>query len=202
MAITGLRQQTLRDKIMKIQQQLNVPKTHHNAFGGYDYRSVSDILEAVKPLAAEQRCVVVLDDDLVQIGDRFYVKSSAYLLDCDTDEYIVECGFARETLGRPKMDDAQVTGSASSYARKYALNGLFAIDDTVDIDAQEAGDGKAKELTNAEKVALAKKEAAKITNRVQFMAWQQKYMGYLSGDNADENLLAIAKKISTQFPKK
>jgi hypothetical protein len=120
--------------LVKIQAELKAPKNQTNAFGKYKYRSAEDIVEAVKPILNKYGTALVISDEVVQVGDRIYVKATATLLD-GTDESISVSGFAREEEVKKGMDSAQITGSASSYARKYALNGLFAIDDTKDSDA-------------------------------------------------------------------
>ena len=125
----------IRQKLQGIQSSLKAPKGQTNKFGGYKYRSCEDILTAVKPLLAEWGCSLTISDSIVEVSGRIYVKAVASLLDNDTDIGILCAGFARETETKKGMDDAQITGSASSYARKYALNGLFAIDDTKDPDA-------------------------------------------------------------------
>lgn len=124
-------------KLQGIQSSLKAPKGQTNKFGGYKYRSCEDILTAVKPLLQEWGCSLVISDDIVELGvdSRVYVKAEAMLYDNDSDGIIHANGFAREAGTKKGMDDAQITGSASSYARKYALNGLFAIDDTKDPDA-------------------------------------------------------------------
>lgn len=125
----------IRQKLQGIQSSLKAPKGQTNKFGGYKYRSCEDILTALKPLLAEWGCSIVIDDNLDTCGGRVYIKATASLTDNDSDEVISTSGFAREAEFKKGMDDAQITGSASSYARKYALNGLFAIDDTKDPDA-------------------------------------------------------------------
>jgi hypothetical protein len=115
-------------KLLEIQKKLDVPKNQLNKFGGYKYRSCEDILEALKPLLDEP---VILADEIVQIGDRYYVKATAKYGEVEVTAY------AREEETKKGMDASQITGSASSYARKYALNGLFAIDDTKDADTQD-----------------------------------------------------------------
>lgn len=120
------------EKLAQIQTKLAVPKGRENTFGEFLYRSAEDILRAVKPLLAERNLLLTLNDSIEMLGNRFYVKSTASLTDIETGEEITVQAMARETESRPKMDDAQVTGSSSSYARKYALCGLFAIDDSSD----------------------------------------------------------------------
>lgn len=117
-------------KVSEIQNTLKAPKSQYNSFGKYKYRNCEDILEGVKPLLSG--LVLTMCDDVVLIGDRFYVKATATLT--DGKESISNAAFARESLSKKGMDDSQITGTASSYARKYALNGLFCIDDTKDAD--------------------------------------------------------------------
>ena len=119
-------------KLAEIQQALKAPKNQKNSFGGYNYRSCEDILEAVKPLL--DGCALVLQDEIVEVGGRVYVKATAQLLGGEDGPYEATA-YAREAETKKGMDDAQITGSASSYARKYASNGLFCIDDTKDADA-------------------------------------------------------------------
>ena len=121
------------DKLVLIQQELKAPKNQRNNFGKYNYRSCEDILEAVKPLANREGCVVTVSDQVILVGDRIYVKATAQITDGNKE--IETTAFAREPEQQKGMNEAQITGSASSYARKYALNGLFAIDDTKDADA-------------------------------------------------------------------
>lgn len=121
------------EKLIKIQQELKVPKNRRNTFGNYNYRSAEDIVEAAKPLCNENGLVLNLSDEMVEVGGRVYVKATASLNDGTMS--MVAQGWAREAETKKGMDEAQITGSASSYARKYALNGLFAIDDVADPDA-------------------------------------------------------------------
>lgn len=122
-------------KLNEIQQKLKVPKGHRNTFANYDYRNAEDILEAVKPLLGE--AVLTLNDEIVQLGDRYYVKSTASLLDAEEKFTYTTSGYAREPLEKKGSDASQITGAASSYARKYALCGLFCIDDGEDADNQD-----------------------------------------------------------------
>lgn len=119
-----------------IQAELKAPKGNFNSFGKYKYRSCEDIVEAVKPLLADHRCHLVLSDDVVAVLDRVYIKATATIFK-GTEIIGQATAFAREALEKKGMDDSQITGSASSYARKYALNGLLAIDDTKDADTDE-----------------------------------------------------------------
>lgn len=125
-------------EMVLIQNKLNAPKNQRNNFGGYNYRSCEDILEAVKPLLQETNCTLTVSDDIVQVSDRIYVKATATLRTPGGATYTTTA-FAREAVSKKGMDDSQVTGSTSSYARKYALNGLFCIDDNKDPDALNNG---------------------------------------------------------------
>lgn len=122
------------EELKKIQQELKAPKNLTNKFGGYKYRSAEGILEAVKPLLGKNNCVLTISDDVVMVGDRIYIKAIATLTN-KAGASISATAFAREEEAKRGMDAAQLTGSCSSYARKYALNGLFCIDDTKDADA-------------------------------------------------------------------
>ena len=130
----------LLDALIYIQTKLKAPKSQLNKFGGYKYRNCEDILEAVKPLCAETKTYLKIADDIVEIGGRIYVKSTASLYGFDDVE--TATAYAREEESKKGMDGSQVTGASSSYARKYALNGLFGIDDTKDSDTTNVGDGE------------------------------------------------------------
>ena len=132
---------TIYEKLAAIQQELNCPKKNENKFGGYMYRKAEDILEAVKPLLAKYGCILTCHDDLVNIGERYYIKATAILHDIKEGGCWQTTAYAREEETKKGMDGSQITGASSSYARKYALNGLFAIDDTADSDTTNVGDG-------------------------------------------------------------
>lgn len=127
----------IQKKLMEIQKALNVPKGNYNAFGKYKYRSCEDILEAVKPILQKNKTTLILSDSIEYIGDRHYIKATATLYDLEKDENITATAYAREELTKKGMDASQITGCASSYARKYALNGLFCIDDVKDADTMD-----------------------------------------------------------------
>ncbi len=127
------------------QNELKAPKNQYNNFGKYSYRSCEDILEAAKPVCAKRGLLLIVSDEIVQFGERYYVKATASIYDAQDggDNFIKASAFAREPLDKKGMDDSQITGAASSYARKYALNGLFCIDDTKDTDTRNnAENGK------------------------------------------------------------
>ena len=125
----------IQEKLMNIQYELKCNKSQYNSFGRYAYRSSEDILEAVKPLLYKYKATLVINDDIVLIGDRFYVKATSKITDIETGECVESTAFAREDESQKGMSSAQVTGSVSSYARKYSMNALFAIDDNKDADS-------------------------------------------------------------------
>ena len=125
------------EKLMNIQSELKAPKGQFNKFGNYKFRSCEDILEAVKPICKKYNTALILSDTLQNIGDRYYIKAEATLIDIENGEHVENSAFAREEETKKGMDGSQITGTASSYARKYALNGLFNIDDTKDADTNE-----------------------------------------------------------------
>lgn len=125
------------EKLSNIQTELKAPKGQYNSFGKYKYRSCEDILEALKPIVAKNKATLILSDELVNIGERYYIKSTATLIDTEEEKQVQNTAYAREELEKKGMDGSQITGTASSYARKYALNGLFNIDDTKDADTDE-----------------------------------------------------------------
>ena len=125
----------LSKKILKVQAELKAPKNQYNSFGKYKYRSAEDILEGLKPLLAKNELLQTISDEIVLVGDRFYIKATVTVR--HGEEEISVSGYAREALNKKGMDESQITGTASSYARKYALNGMWAIDDTKDSDTDE-----------------------------------------------------------------
>lgn len=124
-------------KLLQIQTELKAPKGQYNSFGKYKYRSCEDILEAVKPLCKKYNATLILSDTLENIGERYYIKARAILIDIEDGTAMENSAYAREEQEKKGMDGSQITGTASSYARKYALNGLFNIDDTKDADTDE-----------------------------------------------------------------
>lgn len=168
----------INKKLMNIQMELKAPKGQYNSFGKYKYRSCEDILEAVKPLLEKNNCTLTINDTLEYIGDRYYIKATAVLMDIEDDEQIItNCGYAREELEKKGMDGSQITGTASSYARKYALNGLFLIDDTKDADTDEY---------------KLKQEAEKIITQAQVKALQTS----INNNKIDESIVNM---IITQY---
>lgn len=136
-------------ELVSIQSELKAPKGQFNSFGKYKYRSCEDVLEALKPLLKENECFLNMSDEIVLIGNRYYIKATATITNNSGTSLSVSA-FAREEESKKGMDASQLTGATSSYARKYALNGLFAIDDNKDADATNKGDEKKEERRNGE----------------------------------------------------
>lgn len=153
------------EKLNKIQTELKAPKGQYNDFGKYKYRSCEDILEAIKPFLTETKMVLTINDEIVFIGNRFYVKATAVLTDCENENsFIHNTAFAREDDSKKGMDGSQITGSSSSYARKYALNGLFAIDDTKDADTDENAKQQGNSTRTQEHERITKEDVQLMRN--------------------------------------
>jgi hypothetical protein len=147
------------EKLLKIQTELKAPKGQFNSFGKYKYRSCEDITEAVKPLLSKYKCTLLTTDELVLIGERYYIKATAKLYDAENNTLIEKTdGYAREEESKKGMDGSQITGASSSYARKYALNGLFAIDDNKDSDSTNKHDEKISDLDSIKKAEIILRE--------------------------------------------
>lgn len=156
----------IQTKLLHVQSKLKAPKSQYNKFGGYNYRNCEDIQEAAKPLLQEVKAILVVGDELIQISDRFYIKATAHFIDCESENEISNTAYAREEPEKKGMDASQVTGSSSSYARKYALNGLFCIDDVKDADNQNNSNNGKKTASNPKplsdaKVSNSKKQESK-----------------------------------------
>lgn len=169
-------------ELIAIQSELKAPKSQFNKFGGYKYRKAEDILEAVKPLLAKQKCTLIITDDVVLIGNRIYVKATATIKnekgECETTN-----GWAREEETKKGMDGSQITGASSSYARKYALNGLFAIDDNADSDTTNDGQQQTQQQAQTQ---------AQQTASNQFKSNDlNEGLGYLSRCVSKDNLLWV-----------
>lgn len=153
-------------ELIEIQNRLNAPKSRVNKFGGYNYRNCEDILDGLKPLLLEQHCTLIITDEVVQVGSRYYVKATATITNSEGKSQTVTA-LAREEEDKKGMDAAQITGACSSYARKYALNGLFLIDDSQDPDTQPPKETatktpeKPKETTKEEPKTTFNLESAK-----------------------------------------
>ena len=133
-------------KLIEVQTKLKAPKSQYNSFGKYSYRNCEDILEALKPILHEVGATIIISDEVVSVNERYYVKATVKFIDTETGEVVEASANAREEDNKKGMDSSQLTGSTSSYARKYALNGLFAIDDTKDSDFTNTHDKEKKTL--------------------------------------------------------
>lgn len=138
-------------KLTVVQAKLKAPKNQFNKFGNYKYRSCEDILEALKPVLNEEKATVFISDSIERIESRYYVKATATFIDSETGETVSNTAYAREPENKKGSDESQITGASSSYARKYALNGLFLIDDTKDEDTEERQNEKKNRANKAEK---------------------------------------------------
>lgn len=164
---------SLNDKLINIQSTLKAPKGQFNSFGKYPYRSCEDILEAVKPLLKDNGLSLRIEDDVVCVGDRYYIKATAILSDGESE--IKTTAFAREEANKKGMDSSQVTGATSSYARKYALNGLFAIDDNKDSDTTNTGNNTTNTAKNKGNTTAAKDSALTEETKKKINAGLLKY---------------------------
>ena len=177
-----------------IQSKLNAPKDLKNDFGKYFYRSCESILRALKPLLEETKCTLTITDDVVQIGERFYVKATATLKN-ESGGIETASAFAREPINKKGMDDSQVTGATSSYARKYALNGLFAIDDSRDSDVTNVGDSASGGKADNKTLSAAIKELGKAKNEAELQAAWFKYPQFAN----DQNFIAAYQTNNNKF---
>ena len=154
-------------KLLKIQCGLKVPKNKYSEFGNFHFRSCEDILEAAKPICEENGCVITLYDEITQVGDRYYVRATATIFDIESEESFVTSAWAIEEEIKPKLDRSQTTGSASSYARKYALNALLAIDDTADADTLNDAEQKEKQKEKKTEYKPVQKQPTSSTQYAQ-----------------------------------
>lgn len=154
------------EKLLNIQNELKAPKNQFNKFGNYKYRNAEDILEAVKPICLKYKAVINVRDTIIQVGDRYYVEATAYITDVEKPaEYIENKACAREEENKKGMDSSQVTGATSSYARKYALNGLLCIDDTKDTDSEEYQKRSNVKSTEKSETMITDKQKELIINK-------------------------------------
>ena len=152
-------------KLLDVQTELKAPKSQFNKFGGYTYRSCEDVLEGLKPLLTQVKATVILTDEIKLVGDRYYIEATCKFIDIETGEVLENKSLAREDENKKGMDLAQVTGSCSSYARKYALNGMFCIDDVKDADATNNGkedNNKSHSQVDASARKLSDKQLARL----------------------------------------
>lgn len=182
------------EKLANIQKELFVPKGQKNDFGGYPYRSCEDILKKVKPLCEKNKCVLTMTNVVEAVGDRNYVNALVTLVDLETDEKITSGAQAREALERKGQDASQITGAASSYARKYALAGLFCIDNEKDADTNEYTEKtQVKKVTpNQIKTLQEKMSGEQIDKMLKY--YKVKSIEELSIDQASETIKSLNKK--------
>ena len=203
---------TFLEKVAAVQAELKAPKSQRNDFGKYNYRSCEDIFEAVKPLLAKYGLVLVCSDELENIGERYYIHAKASLIDAsDMNKAIINHAYAREEETKKGMDGSQITGASSSYARKYALNGLFLIDDTRDSDAtnthgkEESKEEKPKEEKKEEKKLSGKKASAKqieLLGKLVPEADREKMLKWAGVDKIEDMPIEAASKIISEKTKK
>ena len=183
------------ERLFRIQQELKCAKNQRNDFGKYNYRSCEDIFEAVKPLLKKEKLILVMSDQIIQLGERYYIEATASLYDYNKNLVAVNTAYAREEETKKGMDGSQITGASSSYARKYALNGLFLIDDVKDSDATNDGsDDKAEIKTLAEainyKITFGKYNGKTLGEIIQTDSEYSNWL-YSNGDNIIKQCLEI-----------
>ena len=189
-------------KLVEVQSRLKAPKNQFNKFGNYAYRNCEDILEALKPLLNEVKAIVNISDDVVLVGERYYIKATVKFIDAETGEVVEASAMAREEESKKGMDASQLTGSTSSYARKYALNRLFAIDDTKDSDTTNThGKDNVTTLSDAQlkRMYTIGSKAGYSNSKVDTMIKQKyskdaKFMTKTEYDNVVDGLEKIVKK--------
>lgn len=186
-------------KLNKIQKELKAPKNQYNDFAKFTYRSCEDILEGVKPLCEQYQCAIFLTDSVKMVGDRYYIEATATIFDVESEESYTTVAYAREEDKKDKMDRSQTTGSASSYARKYALNGLLAIDDTKDSDSLEpdkpAAQPKKTEYKSVQKVPTSSAQYAKENKEDKPITEAQRKRLFALGVEADIRAVMAEYKI-------
>ena len=196
----------IQEKLLYIQAKVKAPKNLYNSFGKYSYRNAEGILEAVKPFLDEMKCTLTISDEIVAVGDRIYVKANATLWDTEKIDVIAVSAYAREADQKKGMDDSQVTGTASSYARKYALNGLFLLDDTKDPDTDEYAKqtGAEKKDKQPEKETLIEYASEAAIKTIKIMVEKaglsmdkvlKKPIEELTADEAAKMIIALKKKL-------
>lgn len=187
---------TIYEKLSAIQSELKAPKSQYNSFGKYNYRNCEDILEAVKPLCGKYKAVCTIGDEVTLVGERYYIKATARLIDVESPaDKIENTAYAREEAEKKGMDGSQVTGASSSYARKYALNGLFAIDDTKDSDTTNTG---GKEATNGTEKPNQTAEPVRKADEFKRLTKSELVQVY-GVKNAEATLAALEKKMGVPW---
>ena len=195
------------EKLLSVQNMLKAPKSQYNAFGKYNYRNCEDILEAVKPLCKEVKALVYLTDEIVMVGERYYVQAKATFIDVENDGIVCAIAYAREEETKKGMDGSQVTGASSSYARKYALNGLFDIDDTKDSDTtntheKDIDDTKDSDTTNTHEkdTDAPKKQKTTPPKQDKPKTYRELVIDELNKQGIDSKTYAIEKGLTKDTP--
>ena len=188
----------ITQKLQEIQTELKAPKNQRNNFGGYNYRSCEDILEALKPLLEKTKTALIITDEPILVGDRFYIKATATLKDCESETELKATAYAREPLSKKGADEAQVTGGSSSYARKYCLNGLFCIDDTKDADytnthGKEPSGAKITEAQKSEILAKVEQTDTDLNALLNF--FKVDFIENLTSEQAKHAISILNKKL-------
>lgn len=187
----------IHEKLSMIQSALKAPKKETNSFGGYKYRTIDGIFEAVKPLLEEYKCELTLSDELIYIGDRYYIKAIARLIDCEKpDDSVPSVSYAREPAMKKGMDESQITGSASTYARKYALMALFLIDNTEDDPDSEEYQQNIKKNT-----AKEEKETKTVKDDPERKAAYEDFKGLCAENGLSAAAVAAELKLSGKSSK-
>ena len=193
----------IEEKLLKIQSEVKAPKSKWNEFSKFNYRSCEDILNAVKPLLEKNKSILKLEDSIQEIGGRIYVKATATLVDIeDASSSINSTAFARESESKKGMDDSQITGSASSYARKYALAGLFLLDDGNDADSQDNTAHESKPRKQSSKFAIDFDKIREECEMIDDLESLTDYYKTLTAGNPSEKQLEAIKKIFAERKKK
>lgn len=190
------KEKTFIEKVIEVQKNLKAPKSQFNKFGKYKYRSAEDILNSVKPLLADMGLLLTIQDELIHDGARYYIKATATLT--DGTNHISTNAYAREDEVQKGFDGSQITGSASSYARKYALNGLFCIDDTKDADATNDGTANANNNAHEERIALALQEIKGAQSRTTLTQIWNNYHDLQSDARFSQAIADASKKYPKQ----
>jgi len=195
---------SINEKLSSVQASIKAPKDKYNDFGKYKYRNAESILEAVKPYLTSLGLYMTINDSIEQIGDRYYIKATVKITDCETSESIEVSAYAREAEKKSGMDDSQITGSTSSYARKYALNGLFLLDDTKDADTNEfhkqVQQGEKNEAEKIKEITEELKGLYSKTTGKNFDKWV-KDCGGISMENYPKMKTTLIKQINDKAEK-
>lgn len=186
---------TIYEKLANVQSALKAPKGQYNSFGKYKYRSCEDIVESVKPLLKQNGLLLTLTDEIEMIGDRFYVKATATIIDTADGNLIYVSAYAREEETKKGMDGSQVTGASSSYARKYALNGIFAIDDTKDSDSTNTNDQESPRQEQPKKQMTPREQLIARLNELNINITAFAKSKNLNATATDETYLRLLKEL-------